>query len=101
MFCDSLPVHTSCYYSACCLYAELLGFLAQPVRKSDKVNLAKCLNLCWDWGVDLHSGVLDTLQEWQTIVGGSSCVGISVDRSIKDKWAILDDVKRFTKGNGQ
>lgn len=93
VFSGLLPVHTCCcYWSTCCLYAHLFGFLAQPVRKSlvlvtdntMTVNLTKFLNLCWVWGEGLDSGVLDMMQEWQTIVGGSSCLGVSADRTIED-----------------
>lgn len=45
------------------------------------VNLTKCLNLCCVLGEGLHSGVQDAIQEWQTDVGGNSCLGISIDRT--------------------
>lgn len=91
VFCDLLPVHTSCYWSAYYLLplCSTLWFSGKATEEvcctnTMTVNLTKCLNLCCIWGEGLHSGVLDMMQEWQKIVGGSSCLEVSVDRTIKD-----------------
>lgn len=109
VFSGLLPVHTCCcYWSTCCLYAHLSGFLAQPVRKSlvlvtnntMTVNLTKFLNLLGlgrgfgQWRSGYDAGVADNCR-WQFLFG-SKCR--------QDHWGLMDNFRWCLNnylGNGQ